>query len=53
MKDNDRIIQRGPFKGKRIEFAPTVGIAMFREVAEDFMRRIFDFEPRKREKGTL
>jgi hypothetical protein len=46
MKKDDKIIQSGPFKGKRIEFAPTTGIDMFREVAEDFMRRIFDFEPR-------
>lgn len=45
MKKDDRIMQSGPFKGKRIEFAPTTGIDMFREVAEDFMRRVFDFEP--------
>ena len=45
MKKDDRVIQSGPFKGKRIEFAPTTGIDMFREVAEDFMRRVFDFEP--------
>ena len=45
MKKDDRIIQSGPFKGKRIAFAPTTGIDMFREVAEDFMRRVFDFEP--------
>ena len=45
MKKDDKIIQSGPFKGKRIEFAPTTGIDLFREVAEDFMRRIFDFEP--------
>jgi hypothetical protein len=45
MEKDDRIIHRGPFKGKRIEFAPITGIDMFREVAEDFMRRVFDFEP--------
>ena len=45
MKKADTILQRGPFKGKRIDFAPTTGIDMFREVAEDFMRRVFDFEP--------
>lgn len=45
MQEDDKIIRSGPLKGKRIEFAPTVGIAMFRDVAEDFMRRIFDFEP--------
>ena len=45
MKKADTIIRSGPFKGERIEFAPTTGIDMFREVAEDFMRRVFDFEP--------
>lgn len=45
MTTDDKIIQSGPFNGKRIEFAPTVGIAVFREVAEVFLRRIFDFEP--------
>jgi hypothetical protein len=45
MKKDAKIIQSGPFKGKRIEFAPTTGVDTFREVAEDFMRRIFDFEP--------
>jgi hypothetical protein len=45
MKKADTTIRSGPFKGKQIEFAPTTGIDMFREVAEDFMRRVFDFEP--------
>ncbi len=45
MKKKDRIIRSGPFKGKHIEFAPTTGIDMFREVAEEFMRRVFDFAP--------
>jgi hypothetical protein len=35
----------GPFKGKSIELAPTTGIEMFLDIAEDFMRRIFGFEP--------
>ncbi|MBI3015830.1 MAG: hypothetical protein HYY65_12430 [Candidatus Tectomicrobia bacterium] len=45
MDEDDRIIPSGPFKGKKVEFAPTTGIDMFLDIAEDFMRRIFDFEP--------
>ena len=45
MDEDDKIIPSGPFKGKKIEFAPTTGIDMFLAIAEDFMRRIFDFEP--------
>lgn len=45
MKKSEKIIHRGPLKGKRIEFAPTIGIERFRDVAEDFMKRVFDFEP--------
>ena len=45
MNEDDKIIPSGPFKGKKIEFAPTEGIDMFLESTEDFMRRIFDFEP--------
>jgi hypothetical protein len=45
MNEDDKIIPRGPFKGKKIEFAPTTGIEMFWEIAEDFMERIFHFAP--------
>ncbi|MDI6890212.1 MAG: hypothetical protein QMC83_04645 [Thermodesulfovibrionales bacterium] len=45
MSEDDKIIQSSPFKGKKIEFAPTTGVDMFLEIADDFMRRIFDFEP--------
>jgi hypothetical protein len=45
MKKDNKSIPSGPFKGKRIELAPTTGIEMFLDIAEDFMRRIFDFEP--------
>jgi hypothetical protein len=47
MNDDEQIIPSGPFKGKKIQFAPTTGIDMFLEIAEDFMRRIFAFEPGK------
>lgn len=45
MKNNSRIISRGPFKGKRIEFASTSDINRFREISEDFMNKIFGLEP--------
>ncbi|MGH8066040.1 MAG: hypothetical protein ACRERE_12580 [Candidatus Entotheonellia bacterium] len=45
MNEDDNTIPSGPFKGKKIEFAPTTGIDMFWEIAEDFMRQIFAFEP--------
>ena len=45
MKKDNKIIPSGSFKGKRIELAPTTGIDIFLEIAEDFMRRIFGFEP--------
>jgi len=41
MKNSSRIIPRGPFKGKKIEFAPTTGIDKFRAISEDFMNKIF------------
>ena len=41
MKNNSRIIPSGPFKGKKIEFAPTTGIDKFRAISEDFMNKIF------------
>jgi hypothetical protein len=45
MKKPGRIIPRGPFKGKRIEFAPTDELDMFRSLAEEFMEEIFSMEP--------
>ena len=45
MKKPGRIIPRGPFKGKRIEFAPTDELDMFRGLAEEFMEEIFSMEP--------
>ena len=45
MKKPGRIIPRGPFKGKRIEFAPTDELGMFRSLAEEFMEEIFSMEP--------
>lgn len=45
MNEDDNMIQRAPFKGKRIEFAPTTQIDRFGEIAEDFMKQIFGFEP--------
>jgi hypothetical protein len=45
MSKHDKVIRSGPLKGKRIEFAPTAGMDMFPEIAEDFMRRVLDYEP--------
>lgn len=45
MKENDRVIPSGPFKGKKIEYAPSTGVAMFLNISEDFMKKIFNFEP--------
>ena len=45
MKEKDRVITSGPFKGKKIRFAPTSGVNMFMGISEEFMRKIFDFEP--------
>ena len=45
MKKPGSIIPRGPFKGKRIEFAPTDELDMFRSLAEEFMEEIFSMEP--------
>lgn len=40
-----RILRRGPFKGKRVELASTTGIEKLEDIADDFMRDIFGFEP--------
>jgi len=45
MNKDERIITSGPFKGKKIVFAPTTGVDMFPEIMEDFMKRILGFEP--------
>jgi hypothetical protein len=34
-----------PFRGKKIELAPTTGIEASPAVPNDFMRKIFEFEP--------
>lgn len=45
MRKNKRIIRSGPFKGKRIELAPTDGVDVFQSLAEEFMEAIFKMEP--------
>jgi hypothetical protein len=45
MKNNLRIISRGPLKGKKIEFASTTEIDKLRAISEDFMNKIFGLEP--------
>ena len=41
----DRVIRSGLFKGKTIEMASTAGVDLVRDVAQDFMRQIFEMEP--------
>ena len=45
MSKDERIIRSGPFKGKRIELAPTEGVDAFQSLAEEFMNTIFKMEP--------
>lgn len=45
MSDDGSVLRKGPFKGKRVEFASTAGIETFQDIAEDLMLKIFDFEP--------
>ena len=45
MSEKSRIISNGPFKGKKIEFAPTTGVDMFHRISEEFMEKIFNFVP--------
>jgi hypothetical protein len=45
MKKNIRIIRRGPLKGKKIELAPTTGIEAFVDIYEEFIERVFGFQP--------
>ncbi len=45
MNKPGKIILRGPFKGKRIELAPTDDLEMFRSFADEFMEEIFNMEP--------
>ena len=45
MDDNDEhIIRSGPFKGKRIEIAPTAGVDMYQSISGDFMKRIMGYD---------
>lgn len=45
MSEDDQIIPSGPFKGKRIEIAPSKGMEMFADIAEEFMEHILGFAP--------
>jgi hypothetical protein len=42
MKEDEYIVPNGPFAGKKVKSASTTGIDKFGDIAEDFMRRIFD-----------
>lgn len=45
MNKRGKVIPSGPFKGKRIELAPTGDLDMFRSLAEEFMETILYMEP--------
>ena len=44
MSDDGPVLRKGPFKGKRVEFASTAGVETFADIAEDFMLDVFGFE---------
>lgn len=44
MSNRRRVLRRGPLNG---EMAPTAGVEMYDEIAEDFMAHVFGFEPGK------
>jgi len=45
MRDEWGDVPKDHFKGKKFELAPTVGVDLLREIAEDFMQKIFDLPP--------
>ena len=45
MSKDDKVISKGPFKGKKITFASTDRIEEFRQIANEFMEEIFDLLP--------
>ena len=45
MSGDSRIISSGPFKGQKIEYAPTNGVDMLLKISDEFMKKIFDFAP--------
>jgi len=45
ISDSGRVLRKGPFKGKRVEFASTTGVETLENIADDFMLNIFGFEP--------
>ena len=45
MTDKWKRVPKEQFDGKKFELAPTTGIDLFWEIAEDFMQKIFDLPP--------
>ncbi len=45
MSDEWKKVSKDHFKGKKFKLAPTNGVDLFWEIAEDFMLKIFDFPP--------
>ena len=45
MNDEWKRVPKDHFKGKKFELAPTTGVDLFWEIAEDFMQKSFDLPP--------
>lgn len=45
MSEEWKRVPKDHFKGKKFELAPTGGVDLFWEIAEDFMQKIFAFAP--------
>ncbi len=45
MSNDDSVISRGRFKGKKITFSSTERIEEFAQIASEFMEEIFDLLP--------
>jgi len=45
MTDDEHIISKGRFKGKKVVFASTERMEEFRHIRDEFMEKIFDLAP--------
>jgi len=45
MNDDDSVISRGRFKGKKVTYASTDRIEELRQIADEFMEEIFELLP--------
>lgn len=45
MSEGNLIVRTGQLKGKKIELASTAGVSAFAAIADEFMSRVFGYEP--------